>query len=277
MYIAELKGKLSSTMENKEDVLTSNVFSFFKYSSRVTFLKPYLKSLGICVSDEEASGAEFMFWPRFEENTEPDLVIMVGSYDLLIEAKYFSGFGESPRKDKNQLIREIKGGRFEAHNYGKSFCYIAITKDHYFKKEKFALLPSEFQGCFKWRNWQAVSAFLYDTLAGNEPIDPRDRLFAQDLYDLLDKKNLRDFDGSHFRSINLSLEPVSTIFFDAKKAGFRGGFIGFVNALMSERQNQAPKTTLFYKRGRAIFDFSLAPTSLKPLKENIFLRRKNNE
>jgi hypothetical protein len=39
MYIAELKGKLSLTDERKEDILTSNVFSFFKYSTRKVFLK----------------------------------------------------------------------------------------------------------------------------------------------------------------------------------------------------------------------------------------------
>jgi len=56
-------------LSRMEDVLTSNVFSFFKYSTRDIFLKGYLKQLGFNVSDQEANEAEFIFWPRFEENT----------------------------------------------------------------------------------------------------------------------------------------------------------------------------------------------------------------
>jgi len=87
MYLAELHGKLSSSVERQEDILTSNVFSFFKYSNREIFLKEFLSRSGCHVTSEEANKAEFIFWPRFEENTEPDLVIIVGKYYLLIEAK----------------------------------------------------------------------------------------------------------------------------------------------------------------------------------------------
>jgi len=86
MYLAELRGKLSSRVERMEDVLTSNVFSFFKYSSRTIFLKRYLNDLGFKVSDQDAEKAEFRFWPVFEDGTEPDLIIIVGDYYLLIEA-----------------------------------------------------------------------------------------------------------------------------------------------------------------------------------------------
>jgi len=71
MYIAELRGKLSQRIERMEDILTSNVFSFFKYSTREIFLKGYLNKLKIYVSDQEAIEAEFIFWPHFEDNTEP--------------------------------------------------------------------------------------------------------------------------------------------------------------------------------------------------------------
>jgi hypothetical protein len=111
MYLAELCGKLSSRVERMEDVLTSNVFSFFKYSSRDIFLKKYLNKLGFDISVREAEEAEFKFWPVFEDGTEPDLVIMAGNYYLLIEAKYFSEFSEGTKKDEHQLLREIKNGQ----------------------------------------------------------------------------------------------------------------------------------------------------------------------
>jgi hypothetical protein len=137
MYLAELRGKLSSRVERMEDILTSNVFSFFKYSSKDIFLKNYLNKLGFNISNLEAEEAEFRFWPVFEDGTEPDLVIMVGKYYLLIEAKYFSGFGKKTETTDDQLKREIKGGQLDAFSYGKEFYLIAITADYYFKKYKF--------------------------------------------------------------------------------------------------------------------------------------------
>ena len=47
MYIAEIKGKIPSEFEHREDVLTSDVFSFYKYSDRVIFLGPFLEMLGV--------------------------------------------------------------------------------------------------------------------------------------------------------------------------------------------------------------------------------------
>lgn len=111
MYLAELHGKLSSKFDGKnnslhsiermEDILTSNVFSFFKYSSRDIFLKEYLNSLEFQVSEKEAKEAEFRFWPNYEDGTEPDLVIIVGKYYILFEAKYYSGFGKKPKLPMN--------------------------------------------------------------------------------------------------------------------------------------------------------------------------------
>ena len=127
MYLAELRGKLSSRVERMEDVLTSNVFSFFKYSSRDIFLKKYLNELGFQVTVKDAEEAVFRFWPVFEDGTEPDLVIMVGNYYLLIEAKYFSEFSAGTEKDEHQLLRELKNGKLDAKNYDKEFNLIAIT------------------------------------------------------------------------------------------------------------------------------------------------------
>ena len=46
MIIAELNGKIPSNLDGKEDILTSNVFSFFKYCDR-QLLKDYLFHLGL--------------------------------------------------------------------------------------------------------------------------------------------------------------------------------------------------------------------------------------
>lgn len=72
MYIAEIRGKIPSEFEHKEDVLTSNVFSFFKYASRAIFLGPFLEMLGITATEKDLEDAEFIFWPTYEDGTEPD-------------------------------------------------------------------------------------------------------------------------------------------------------------------------------------------------------------
>ena len=54
MYLAEIHGKLSRQNENMEDILTSNVFSFFKYTARQIFLFAFLQELRLDVTPEDA-------------------------------------------------------------------------------------------------------------------------------------------------------------------------------------------------------------------------------
>jgi len=254
MYLAELHGKLPSRIEGMEDILTSNVFSFFKYSTREIFLKGYLNKLGFNTSNQEANEAEFIFWPRFEENTEPDLVLIVGNYYLLIEAKYFSGFAYETKKNKAQLLREIEGGKLEAKNYSKDFRLIAITADHYYKESKFKIIPSDFIPHFKWINWQSVSSFLCNILESNVDIKKQERAFALDLYNLLDKKNLRDFQGlNSLYNINAFLRSYTSVFLEAGTAKFRGNFIGFMQSLSFDKKITPVRKTIFLSGRRKIF------------------------
>ena len=235
MYLAEIHGKLPSGMVRMEDLLTSNIFSFFKYSDRNIFLKEYLKIIGIELSSREAEDAEFRFWPRFDDDTEPDLVVAAGPHYLLFEAKYLSGFGTETESRKAQLIREIEGGMMEARNEDRDFRMIAITADHYYKKEQFSIIPEKYIRFFKWTNWQLVTAFLHSVFEGNLKISATDLAFAKDLYSLLVKKNLRDYIGkSIFYNLKMDLTETEIVFFDPRTAIFRGDFIGFVNSLQFE-------------------------------------------
>lgn len=215
MYIAELKGKLSAHHEILEDVLTSNVFSFFKYSNRRTFLKPFLINLGIKVTDEDVRNAEFVFWPVYEDGTEPDVVLIVGDYYILFEAKYYSDFGS------DQLKREIEGGQKDAQNKQKQFILVAITADYSEPKAKFRKIRQSID--FRWVNWHFVTAFLERKLEGRIP----NRLLAEDLYSLLIRKNLRMFEGfCDLFHMGKFLE-CRFAFFDYVSAKYRGDFIGF--------------------------------------------------
>lgn len=156
MYLAELHGKLSRKNENKEDILTSNVFSFFKYSDPVVFLLPLLQRLIPEIKAEDVKNAEFHFWPSFDDGTEPDLVILAGSFYLLIEAKFTSGFMPGNERLDHQLTREWSKGQNEAQKMGKIFKLITVTS-HYtlspcLKQEIQRSAPQE----VFWINWQTI-------------------------------------------------------------------------------------------------------------------------
>jgi hypothetical protein len=273
MYLAELHGKLSSKLEGMEDLLTSNVFSFLKYSTREIFLKGYLAELGFAISDQEANDAEFIFWPRYEDKTEPDLVIIAGDYYLLIEAKYFSGFSEETSETKAQLVREIENGKLEARNYGKEFRLIAITADHYYKREIFEILKSYPMRDFMWTNWQRVAAFLDKALANAKNIRNQDQDFALDLYALLDKKKLRDFQG--FDSLcekGFNFNSPKFLFFEANTADFRGAFIGFTDSLLFDSQLTPSPDNLFWSGQKIRFSHLFQFKTLRKPQTPIFFK-----
>ncbi|HEY3278710.1 MAG TPA: hypothetical protein VGJ94_19005 [Syntrophorhabdaceae bacterium] len=274
MYIAELKGKLSLADERKEDILTSNVFSFFKYSTRKVFLKEYLRRLQFSVSDEEAEAAEFEFWPRYEENTEPDLVLLVGKYYLLFEAKYFSNFGQETKTTRGQLIREIEGGLLDAKNYGKEFKLVAITADHYYRHHRFDAVPKELHQHLKWTNWQIVSHLLYDALERGWDLRQEDVDFARDLYNLLDRKNLRNFLGTHIPHRRIfHRAQKGSVFFEANTARYRGNFIGFLSSFSESGRLRAAYDAIFYEPRRMFFAMNDAGLLHRP-QETIFWKEK---
>ncbi len=272
MYLAEIHGKLPSNLEQMEDILTSNVFSFFKYTDRKIFLKEYLEKLDIKVTANEADNAQFIFWHRFEENTEPDLVIIVGNYYLLFEAKYLSGFSKRTEKVEAQLIREIEGGMLEAKNLGKEFRIIAITADYYEKKEKFNDIPPKYRKYLKWTNWQGVASFLCCILENNN-ISKRQRNFTEDLYNLLIRKNLRDFRGYDYVYNFKSLKRYyPLVFFKAETANFRGKFLGFAKSLLIGEKIKHFKTPIFWRQ-RELKNVALKSfRKLKRQKDSIFYR-----
>jgi len=248
MYLAEIRGKLSGRIENSEDILTSNVFSFFKYANRQLFLKRFLaNNLCIHVSDDDVENAEFLFWPRYTDHTEPDLVIIVGKYYLLIESKFHSPV------DREQLLKEDENGSFEANNLDKEFHLIALTADYYYRPEQFqdgdGNLPSS---NFRWISWQQIMHFLLETIE-QEKLPSITRLFCQDLCELLEGKNLhsfRDFKGV-LRSES-ALDYFQRIFFAYETAALRGDFIGFQNTLSYlERLEKVPQRAFF--KGQPLF------------------------
>lgn len=265
MILAELHSKIPSRIEHKEDILTSNVFSFFKYSNR-KYLKDYLVGLGIVVSDKDALNAEFQFWPSYEDGTEPDLVIICGDYYILFEAKLYSDFSQKViDKEKNefehQLEREARMGVLEAQNYTKTFILIAITSEYYKKEGKYKKIDNLGLN-FIWTNWQFVTWFLLLML--EDKSNSQDLLYLTDLYNLLINKKLRTFISLSKLTSGPILNNRKMIFYDVKTSMFKGEYSGFVEAL----ENSKPIGICPELYKRSFFNLNIYP-NLTP-KPNFF-------
>ena len=223
MIIAELNGKIPSKLIDKEDILTSNVFSFFKYSDRQLF-KEYLLKLGIEVTQKESESAEFIFWPSYNDGTEPDLVVICGKYYLLFEAKLYSDFAKKTPENDSQIEREIRMGKLAANNISKEFIYIAITAEYYKIKTKYAEYENK-DFLFLWTNWQMIANFIYNKLSENKL--NRDKDFAVDLYLLLVKKKLRSFKSLNSIYIPFNIELTDSVFYRIQTSKYKGEFSGF--------------------------------------------------
>ena len=145
MFQAELNGKLPSSASGREDVLTSNVFSFLKDSHRPTYLRQFLRLAGLNIKTSELHRVKFEFWPNYHDGTQPDVIIETDTCYLLVEAKYFSGVAEEHGNPAGQLIREFESGAMEARNRAKSFHLLLLTDDATRPSRLLAQMPADFR------------------------------------------------------------------------------------------------------------------------------------
>jgi len=194
MIMAELRGKAAKVSQS-EDVLTSNVFGTLKNIDRRLGLNGFLQLLDIDLDDEELEKAEFSFWEKFEDRTEPDLIIRTPSHFILIEAKYLSPLV------LEQLKREFEGGKKLAKREKRHFYLVVVTS-------AFAMpdllktfrdsLPKEDESRVNWTSWQQI-AQMVEEITHLPDVDVVSKRSAEDLWNLLDRKNLRGFGGFEFR------------------------------------------------------------------------------
>jgi hypothetical protein len=232
MYQAELRGKLSSSNEEKEDILTSNVFSFLKYSNRTLFLSGFLHLLKIQVTNKAVEKAKFEFWPQYDDHTEPDVIVIVGPYYLLFEAKYLSDFGEETERLEGQIIRELKQGLLEAENNKKRFFYIPITANYVHPASILEEAPIQYHRYCKWINWQKVAQLINSILLDNSiKLPPGERDFANDLYQLLIKKKLGAYSGISLFDQKPITHFFESIFFFSRKEESLNEYFGFFKSI----------------------------------------------
>lgn len=223
MLQALLNGKLSSSQENMEDVLTSCVFGCFKYLDPNVGLGPFLREArGIepmdrPFADLQIQSAAYEFWPYWcekgYENCEPDVVLTVNGVKgeklmILVEVKYRSGKSAYPNHESeaptDQLAKEwdhlVK--KAEASGFKPNLVYVtsdAVIPRHdidqatneYETKRKEASQRHPFR-CY-WISWRS----LYRVLVGSQGV------LAADLRALAEKLEFKEFDGfSKLRTVS---------------------------------------------------------------------------
>ena len=227
MSIAELHGKISRTGINLhdklEDLLTSDVFSAFKYSnSNNIFLEYINKSVNINGTTLQIKNIEkisFDFWPRLN-SCEPDLLINIKSniedITILIEAKYLSGksseiLSEDDLKiattPKDQLAREYND-LINLDLKSKKYL-IYITTHRFFPTENIkesnleilSVLKKKSDNDIFWNNWFNLSSILLNT--DLTKLYYSDNLIYEDLKKLLIRKGLKFFTGFRLKKNTL--------------------------------------------------------------------------
>ncbi len=191
MLVAELRGK-AGKISGDEDILTSNVFGTLKNIDRLRGLYAILQMAGIDATPDEALRATFSFWPKFDDGTEPDVLIETPRHVIVVEAKYMSALAA----DATQLAREFKGGTSLAGADRVPYL-LAVTADLVRPQalDQFRDELSEEEGQrVVWMNWQSVARIIQALLDATD-VDDISKRWAKDLWGLMDRKNLRGFRG----------------------------------------------------------------------------------
>lgn len=228
MIDAEIKGKLPE-VQHFEDVLTSCYFGLIKYCSTSVLKDFFLDSVkcsnGHHIDFKSISTDlifKFFFWPRFEDRSEPDLLIAIFDslfevkYLFLIEVKYFSQQNIYETSDEfeshnyeNQLSREyhnlISLNKFDdlILNEDTKRFLIYLTADNSLPKDDFERVFDELK---------------------NHPIpkDASETLLWVSWYDLFDKLDVDTFNLSLQKFEKDILNDLKNYLFKKKFWSFRG-------------------------------------------------------
>lgn len=227
MLVAEMKSKLSlvnfdndkanSNMNDlnyvtrMEDVLTSNIFGIIK-NIDVKILNAILIEAGI---DELTEKFEFEFWKKYDNGTEPDIIIKTLNRYILIEVKYLSDFDKGNNDKQPQIIRELEGAKVELGN--RKFNYLAVTKEEEIDWYSKVFLNDEYITKLKMNSqylhhisWVKIYEALKD-INENESLDCISKSFVVDLLDYLEKKEI-----GYSKVVNIQDRPF--IYFFGKES-----------------------------------------------------------
>ncbi|TGK87179.1 hypothetical protein EHQ19_00095 [Leptospira montravelensis] len=240
MYIAKIKGKVSQKLENSEDLLTSNFFSFLNYSDRNIYLKKFLKEINITITSAEAESAEFLYWHKYPDNTEPDLILITDQYYILFEVKLFSEFAKNLDDKNHQIKREIRNGTQDSKIKGKIFKFIILTNDKNTFQEREPIIFLEHKTLIDLYTWSDFT-FIIEKIVQNQAVV--ENKMSSDLFKYLRKKGFRRFTNFLFEipDVKITDSPINYTTNNTPNSFNFKGFESFKQILNS------PKKDIFYE------------------------------
>ena len=208
MTIAEIHNKLNpKDIRLKEDLLTSDVFGAFSYLSPKDGIIPFLKKALNSVNQELGSRenwndawndidyAEYNFWPRMSDRSQPDVVISLYSKNellaaIIVECKYTAPI------DNDQLEVELSNLEVKLSNLNdiedklkkaRLKVVLLVTADTAFPVEKLSSIKDVF-----WDSWISTYKCGMEALSHNQ-ISRENKVILKDLTSLLYKKGFNLF------------------------------------------------------------------------------------
>jgi len=233
MTVAELHGKIP-TLEGREDLLTSDVFSAFRYLpvnlAPIPFLRKAIHAQTakpIHNLFEDCLAVDYIFWPKTTYyKREPDLILLITCKTkppiaIIIEAKYYSGRHDVNREQAEKELQALQGDQLAEQYVDLMKNEIDLNKqqkqmlqeaDHRFLLFVTAhdvlprkitddsinkLTKQNYKGDhLYWINWQAAFDVANEALA-TQILPDEQRFILEDLRDLLLRKGLTSFQGFH--------------------------------------------------------------------------------
>jgi hypothetical protein len=186
MYVVQMRHKLTRPEEDKEDLLTGNVFGLWRYLPINCGLKEFLGTAtnlnGEKLRISSDDGLEQMeFWPWVQEGdakgAQPDVLMEFSSSStgtlVMVESKYLSGKSseadEDAQRPNDQLAREMHNLRRLAARKGiDAYFMLYVTADTSMPREDFIEAAEELSRKtssseaqhFFWTTWRHVPGIL---------------------------------------------------------------------------------------------------------------------
>jgi hypothetical protein len=134
VLMAETSGKLAvvqtdaapTDISRMEDVLTSNVWGVLKNCER-SVVQSLLAVAYPPITGISGERLDFQFWERFDDRTEPDVIISAGEDVIIVEVKYHSDFDKGCEEQAPQILREIAGARRAFP--GRRIHFLGVTRE----------------------------------------------------------------------------------------------------------------------------------------------------
>lgn len=219
MSFAELQGKITGEFvtDRSEDLLTSDVFGTLHFLGPHTGMLTWLNSArrvgdsGKLLGEAPVVRTQLEFWPRLDNNREPDLAILCEHDDgqrtlIVVEAKYLSGLSnteaDGEERSGHQLLDQCRGMRsmgtramiakwFPAEGGEAKAAHLLVTADSGLPIQHYDMLRQQAIPMY-WLSWCSLAPILQKSEVS---IDSCEGRLIEHLARLLRRKALVPYAG----------------------------------------------------------------------------------